>query len=478
MLPFLKNRFKKTKDTLILSDLHITTAEPDHPDRPLWKKFNSKEYFIDDDFAALLKKAQGSLKKGIELVLAGDIFDFDSVISCPENPAFTVSPLEKKRGLNSEEAKSLYKIKQIIKEHPVFFAALKKFVEADNRVVFIIGNHDLEVHWPSVKQCIIEAICPSDDARDNIRFCNWFYISNADTLIEHGNQYDPYCSISNPIKPFFKHQDRVFVKLPFGNHTHRYLINSMGIFNPHVDTTYLLNFWGYLKFYISTIRVQPLLLFSWLFGAFVTWFMSIKDRFAPRIKNPLMLEDLYNTTAFNANAEPKTVRALRELHARPITWDIFKIMRVLWLDKALILLLLAYASIQVAGLLNILWDISLLWAFLIMVLFMPLFLVYTWKIQALVPAAKSMITTRILKDAAAVTGTQRLVCGHSHSPESRMVDTIAFINAGYWSPTVKDIKCTSKEKNKSFVWLRPDSKKRTAKLIFWDDVKHRDDVFV
>jgi hypothetical protein len=33
-----------------------------------------------------------------------------------------------------------------------------------------------------------------------VRFVHWFYISNNDTLIEHGHQQDPYCLCENPLE--------------------------------------------------------------------------------------------------------------------------------------------------------------------------------------------------------------------------------------------------------------------------------------
>jgi len=67
------------------------------------------------------------------------------VYQLPKNNRFLATWLEKKRGLNSEERKSRFKARLIILDHPVFFRALSRFLEKKNhRLIFIIGNHDLE----------------------------------------------------------------------------------------------------------------------------------------------------------------------------------------------------------------------------------------------------------------------------------------------------------------------------------------------
>src|SRR6476659_5663592 len=96
--------FGKARFTAIISDLHLCEAEPIHPRFPLWKKYKTREFFFDKTFADFLRHivnmAGGS---EVELVLNGDIFDFDSVMTLPDEPPFRVSWLEERRGLNPEE---------------------------------------------------------------------------------------------------------------------------------------------------------------------------------------------------------------------------------------------------------------------------------------------------------------------------------------------------------------------------------------
>jgi len=78
------------RHTLILSDIHLSDAEPPHPHNPLWKRFKRPAHFVDRTFRRFLDwawqqvGADPDASEGPELVLNGDIFDFDSVMKLPE----------------------------------------------------------------------------------------------------------------------------------------------------------------------------------------------------------------------------------------------------------------------------------------------------------------------------------------------------------------------------------------------------------
>ncbi len=193
--------------TAIISDLHLTDSEPPRHKvksrHPLWKKFKTKEFYIDDPLSRFLdhiqKEAAGN---EVELVLNGDIFDFDSVMSLPEKPVYKVNWLETRRGLFPRQEKSLFKIKIILEEHKLFTDSLRNFMNNGHKVIIIPGNHDVELHFPEVQSYIRDVFNLAEDKKNNLVFTSWFYISNKDTLIEHGHQQDPYCICENPLNPF------------------------------------------------------------------------------------------------------------------------------------------------------------------------------------------------------------------------------------------------------------------------------------
>src|SRR5687767_10246387 len=103
--------------TIVLSDLHLADGQPLDPKRPLWKKFKSPEHFIDESFARFLEQLTRETEGTIEIVFAGDTFDFDAVVALPHDPTFPVSWLERRRGLDASEQKSLFKMQVILQTH-------------------------------------------------------------------------------------------------------------------------------------------------------------------------------------------------------------------------------------------------------------------------------------------------------------------------------------------------------------------------
>jgi UDP-2,3-diacylglucosamine pyrophosphatase LpxH len=330
--------------TYVLSDLHLSDAEPVDPKRPLWKRFKQKDLFLDGSFARFLEWIRAEHPAGgVELVLNGDVFDFDSVMTLPPKGQLKTSWLERRRGLGPEAEKSAFKMDIILRDHAALVSALGAFVRAGNHVVFVIGNHDLELHWPRVQKALRAALEISDREQQQVRICEWFYISSGDTLITHGNQYDSYCLCHNPVNPTIKGTGQPRIRQPFGNIAGKLMLNGMGLFNPHVDGSFIKSPSEYVVFFFRYVmRVQPFLLLSWLWTALATLVVSLREGFLPALTDPLTLDDRVDAIAAKANAEPRTVRALSALAVHPAIFNPAKILRELWLDRALLLALILY----------------------------------------------------------------------------------------------------------------------------------------
>lgn len=123
--------------TIVLSDMHLSETVAPEPKRPLWMAYKHREHFIDEDFARLLAHFDQHLDGPIELVLNGDVFDFDNVTQLPDDPEGRIDWLSRLRGLASEEWMSNFKMRCIIADHGPWFEALAHFIECGHRVVFI-----------------------------------------------------------------------------------------------------------------------------------------------------------------------------------------------------------------------------------------------------------------------------------------------------------------------------------------------------
>ena len=75
--------------TFVVSDLHLTDAELGLPGKSLWKRYKRPKFFIDQSFQRFINFAISEAGDDpVELVLNGDVFDFDSVMRLPLHPGY------------------------------------------------------------------------------------------------------------------------------------------------------------------------------------------------------------------------------------------------------------------------------------------------------------------------------------------------------------------------------------------------------
>lgn len=465
--------FRSSRHTAIVSDLHLCEAEPVNPKFPLWKKFKTRQFFYDDVFANFLNHIQEKANgEPVELILNGDIFDFDSVMSMPDRPVFRIQWLEKKRGLYPRPERAKFKIQVILKHHVMWVKALREFVLKGNKAIFVLGNHDLELHFPDVQNEIMDALGLDPESAQRVRFCEWFYISNQDTLVEHGNQYDPYCMCEDPINPFIQGYNYKSIRLPFGNLACRYILNGMGFFNPHVESNFIMSLGEYIKFFFKYIwRAQPLLVLDWFNGAMWTLYVSLRDRLLTPIRDPLKIENKVNSISQKANAEPRMVRELKELFVAPATSNPFLIARELWLDRAFMIMIGFLIVFEAMILVKQFLDLSFFWALIPLLMLLPFFLFYSRSVTSLVSSFKEP-DERILATAASITNVNRIIYGHTHLIRHEMIGAVEHLNSGCWSAAFKDVECTIAMDQKTYVWLEPtEGGARQARLYIYDGEK-------
>lgn len=458
--------FTKAPYTAVVSDLHLCEAEPFHPKYPLWKKYKTREYFFDRQFKMFLdyihNEADG---EKVELILNGDTFDFDSMTYRPPNPTYNVSWLEKKRGLEPEEDKSVDKIRIILEDHEEWCESLRWFIEQGHRVVFVIGNHDLELHWKSVQVEILNFLKLTPEERTRVRFVEWFYISNQDTLIEHGNQYDPYCLCDDPINPFVLDYNRVQVRLPFGDWACRYLVNGMGYFNPHVDTNYVMSLAEYVRYFFKyMVRAQPLILWTWFWSSVAILWRTLYSNLQRPLSDPLTVENRVEAIAKRSNASSRMVRELSALFVKPAASSPLRIMKELWLDRAFLVLIALFVLLQVFILIKQVYALSFFWMFIPIFILLPPFMLYARGVDSYVSYYKKP-NEQILTTSGLITEVTRVIYGHTHDVRHELIGGMEHLNSGTWSPAFADVECTISEDSKTFIWIYPGEAQRSAKVF-------------
>lgn len=169
---------KSLKTILVISDVHLGAGayvgnrrnflEDFHYDRELVEFL---EYYSSGEFAS----------KEVELVINGDLLDF---LAVPYVRYFDDE-------FWSEEA-AMDKLKLIIKAHPEVIAAFGEFLKTKNKSIkYIIGNHDAELVFESLRQYFIEQL--PESARENFSFYldeNGEYCPEEGVVIKHGHEYE------------------------------------------------------------------------------------------------------------------------------------------------------------------------------------------------------------------------------------------------------------------------------------------------
>ena len=415
---------------LVVSDLHLTDIE-ENPKG--WKIYKSKTYSIDNSFNNLLKKYEN---ENITLVFNGDIIDFDLVVATPEIPDFNVSRNEKKRGLYATEEKSLWKLKKVMYDQENFFKLIVSFLAKGNNLIYVIGNHDREFYFEKLKSFFTEyllEIAKNNNtifSKEQIEFYPWFYYKKGEVYIEHGNQYDYYTSFKYILKPTIEKNGVEEIALPMGNLSNRYLMSSMGYFNPHA-TDYILSAFAYIKhWFVNYAFSKKSLLFNWIWGSILVMFkiISIKKK---QKKNGKFNNDLLKKEAENLNMSIKEIDQLNNLRQLPIAYNTFRIIKEFWLDRLFIIFLLIGGTIALA-----LVPIPLWIKLMVPLSAFPLFLF----IYELITTGETIFTIEekipnYAKKIISIVDTKVVIFGHSHKPRSFPLNKKSiFIDSGTWAP--------------------------------------------
>lgn len=426
---------------LVVSDLHVSDIE-DHGDG--WNLHKSSRFLVDDAFASLLadfvRQTPGA--GGRTLVLNGDIFDFDLVTAVPDDPPWPVSPFERKRGLAATEPKSAWKLAYILGQHPRFVAALAEFATAGNRIVYVIGNHDRELHFPQVQRTLaaaLEAHAAANGGRiaeAAIRFEPWFFYVPNEIYAEHGNQFDHYSSFRDVLSPTVEGRDGQTIALPMGNLSNRYMGTRMGYFNPHA-ADFILNFYRYMKHWLDYYAFTRRHLFvNWLVGSILVIFhlLDMKQKLVLRRRD----EDALNALARRSNLSLTTLAALSRLQKPPIANRIYRVLREFWIDRLIMMLLMIGGTITLA-LLPVPLSVKVVVPFMGFPLF---YFVYEWLAQGDTVFTVEREIPGFARTIASILPVRIVTFGHTHKP--RLIplgDGTTFVDTGAWAPI------TNRERN-------------------------------
>ena len=140
------------------------------------------------------------------LVLNGDTFDFMHMDLRPDTEGWLERD-EATFGLEYTSPRARWKLATMARYHRRTFKALGRFVAAGHRLVFVVGNHDADLHFPGVRLELIEHLSSHVEAgqresvRAGVKIARWFYFEPGQFYVEHGHRFDPYTTFDDPIVP-------------------------------------------------------------------------------------------------------------------------------------------------------------------------------------------------------------------------------------------------------------------------------------
>lgn len=177
-MKFLRRNKKAKKVVLVISDLHLGAGYEVNGRRNPLEDFHSDKELVD--FIHYYSSGEYQNKE-VELVINGDFLD---LLAVPFVPFFDDE-------FWSEKA-CLQKLDMIIKAHPEVFEELTSFLKTKNKkLLYIIGNHDAELLFESMKQRFISEF--PEEIQDKITISNdiTLYSPVKGVYIQHGHEYEP-----------------------------------------------------------------------------------------------------------------------------------------------------------------------------------------------------------------------------------------------------------------------------------------------
>lgn len=137
-------------------------------------------------------------------MIAGDLVDFVGMSVSADGAELLTAPNEDEQshGLGGAVDHTLAKLRRVAAHHDEVFAALGRFVGGGNTLVVVRGNHDVDFHWEPV-QAEFREILRSHGAssEEAVEFSDWFYYEEGVVYVEHGHQYDDFCSYEHVLHP-------------------------------------------------------------------------------------------------------------------------------------------------------------------------------------------------------------------------------------------------------------------------------------
>ncbi len=339
---------------LVISDLHLGedlkpfSAEGENP--VSWLRHVVK---LERELEAFLEHHTWNRQDGRpwRLIVNGDMVDFLSVCLFPTDGDGSDED-ERQFGVGTHALAAVRKIESVARRHASIFQRLSAWIAAGHELHVVLGNHDVEFHWDGVQQAFRKLIVdgvgqPADAERLGaaVQFHPWFYFQEGLCYIEHGHQYDEYCSfdyVLAPVQPAEAgSQQKDSILLSIAHAGQRYVCNLFPMFDPHGQ-----EYWHWTEYFrvagrigargVTRLAYMYILMLSRLFGV---W-RSLRREVVDHVRKRLHLERL-RAMATRLRMREETLIALDGLRRQSVLRSVWRLLNTFFLDRFAVAVLCA-----------------------------------------------------------------------------------------------------------------------------------------
>ena len=422
---------------LVFSDVHLGSDLND-----CTQNITHRSASIDRDLVLFLAHYRHQKPSGTRwrIVIAGDFIDFIGMtIALPSVQAdLATAPNDEERahGLGNASDHARVKLSRVAVRHADFFAELARFIADGHALTVVHGNHDIEFHWDAVKADLrallerhaIQEAPEIDPAafQERIEFSPWFFYREGVAYIEHGHQYDPFCStdhIMAPLSPV----DPKRIARGFTEILLRYVVRPTQGMREHGHEHR-----GMLDYIAFAVRLGlgGLVSLGARFAIAVQEMFRLRHAYFAEASEVLRTEHERRVTLLSEATRigMDRLRALLSLQAPPITRSIRGILGSVLLDRLAVALGALFALVIVA----------LIGAYHGHVLYAAFGVIAAWALfhrhlssQRTVDPAEQLIVKAA--QLASLFPAAFVVMGHTHTPVYAPAGDATYINLGSWA---------------------------------------------
>ncbi|MGH7164012.1 MAG: hypothetical protein ACREIS_00630 [Nitrospiraceae bacterium] len=430
---------------LIVSDLHLQEADLNPAGRL---------FYFDQEFTHFLRYYRQSYegRRRWKLIIDGDFIEFYLRIHeqpDPNDKLLKGTDLTRKDFRffpGTEWRKSVWKLDRIVRSHQLLFIALARFILEDNEIYIVRGNHDLEFFWPEVQahfRILLAQFHPVEVSyldmkaivEERLHFVPWFYFEKDLLYVEHGHQYDAYCSNAHNLWPVLPQKPNA-LELALSAFLLRYFNARVEHFEP-ATLENINSMPKYIRLLIrNNFRQLPALPFYWA-GTIVRTLGKIR-RVKPDLERAIQEQDMRirEELCEACGLSPATLDTLERLAHPPVLLRWRETVRTFGLDLLAGGLAAVAAGSGLAVASSNLWAKGTVAAATVLTI-LVLLGIYKRRLGGFNDHRNLREIARNIRD---TLGCRYVVFGHSHDPDVHLLSDSGdqcYFNVGTWAPRGK-----------------------------------------